>query len=109
MTKNKEFYIGEILRSIRIIENYIKWKEFNDFSDEIQLFDACCMRLQHIWECWIKLWEMMKDQNNWIPFEKMRGFRNRITHDYAWIDDLLVWNTIKENLPQLKKQLKNLK
>jgi uncharacterized protein with HEPN domain len=67
------------------------------------------MRLQHIWECWVKLSELAKDEYKKIPFDKMRGFRNRITHDYAWIDDLIVWNTIKNNLPSLKKVLKQIK
>jgi uncharacterized protein with HEPN domain len=48
MIKNKEFYIKEIIDSILIIESYVKDIDFEVFSENLQIFDACCMRLQHI-------------------------------------------------------------
>lgn len=106
MKKNTKFYEDEILKSIEIIEFYVNWMTFADFQNNLEKFDACCMRLQHIWECWIKLGELVWDNYKGIPFAKMRWFRNRITHDYAWIDDLIIWRTIKDNLPILKDLLK---
>ena len=34
--------------------------------------------------------------------------RNRIVHDYENVDLAVLWGTIKESLPQLKKELKEL-
>ena len=52
MKKNKSFYIDEILESISLIESYVHVMSIGDFEDNTQLFDAVCMRLQHIWETW---------------------------------------------------------
>lgn len=38
----------------------------------------------------------------------MRGMRNRMIHNYFDINVDVVWNTIKEDLPQLKQQIDGL-
>lgn len=105
MQKDSHFYEAEILNSIEKIIQYIGILDFDEFIADEKTFDACCMQLQHIWECGIKLSKLVsKDYKN-IPFTKMSGFRNQISHDYAGIDDRLVWGTIQVSLPELKKLL----
>ncbi len=76
-----------------------------DFSNDEKTFDACCMMLQNIWECWIKLSHITFWKYKKLPLEKISWFRNRISHDYMWIDDEIVWWIIKYSLPELKKLL----
>jgi uncharacterized protein with HEPN domain len=57
------------------------------------------MVLQQIWEITWKLDESIFSD---LPISEMRGMRNRITHNYLWIDDSIVWDTIKESIPELK-------
>lgn len=107
MKKDIKFYENEILNSIFKIERYIKNMSLWDFYDDEKTYDACCMQLQHIWECGIKLLNLTsKDYKN-IPFKKMSAFRNRISHDYIWLDEKIIWITIKESLPELKKIFEN--
>lgn len=35
----------------------------------------------------------------------MRGMRNRVIHDYFDVDVKVVWGTVKQDLPALKKQI----
>jgi uncharacterized protein with HEPN domain len=35
-------------------------------------------------------------------------FRNRIIHGYDSVDDLIVWRTIQDHLPGLKKEVESL-
>ena len=52
--------------------------------------------------------ETFKDHFPEIDWHRIRGFRNRIIHDYFGIDYSIVW-TIKENfLPRMILQLKQL-
>lgn len=105
MQKDPRFYEEEILDSIEKIIEYIGEIDFEAFVLDEKTFDACCMKLQHIWECGIKLSKIVsKDYKN-IPFTKMSGFRNQISHDYAGIDDRVIWDTIRLSLPELKKAL----
>lgn len=36
-----------------------------------------------------------------LPFEKIRGMRNLVAHDYARVDFELVWRVASENVPVL--------
>jgi uncharacterized protein with HEPN domain len=38
----------------------------------------------------------------------MRGMRNKMIHDYFDVNVNVVWNTIREDLPQLKQQIDGL-
>lgn len=102
MEKSIKLYESEILNSISKIEKYIWGMNFWDFCDDEKTFDACCMQLQHIWECWIKLMHITSENYKNIPFTDMRWFRNKISHDYSWIDESIIWKTIKSSLPELK-------
>lgn len=105
MIKDPFFYEAEILEAIEKIWQYIDGMDFEKFRADEKTFDACCMKLQHIGECGIKLEKIVPKGYKGIPFLQMAGFRNQISHDYAGIDDEIVWNTIQTSLPQLKSLL----
>jgi len=88
------------------IEKYTLWISFNDFITDEQKFDAVCMVLLQIWEMWLKLEEWISLKN--INIDEMRWFRNRITHDYMWLNDEVIWDTIKISLPRLKSTIDNI-
>lgn len=43
-----------------------------------------------------------------IPWNSIKGMRNRIVHDYENVDLSVLWGTIKESLPDLKDKLKDI-
>lgn len=104
-TEDMLYYEEEILYSIDKIIEYIMWYNLPDFIDDEKTFDACCMKLQHIGECGIKLQSIVGSNYKNIPFDLMSGFRNRVSHDYAGIDNAIVWKIIKVSIPELKKAL----
>ena len=40
-----------------------------------------------------------------IPWNSIKGMRNRIVHNYENVDLSVLWGTIKESLPELKIKL----
>jgi uncharacterized protein with HEPN domain len=43
-----------------------------------------------------------------LPWNQMRGMRNRMIHHYFDVNVDLLWSTVKEDLPRLKQQIDSL-
>ena len=49
-----------------------------------------------------------KDKIKTIPWKQIYGLRNRIVHGYEGVNFSIVWDTIKEDLPKLRDEIKNI-
>ena len=47
----------------------------------------------------------VQEQYEDVPWDMMKGIRNILAHEYFGIDLEIVWKTVKEDLPILKKRL----
>jgi uncharacterized protein with HEPN domain len=43
-----------------------------------------------------------------LPWIEMRGMRNKMIHNYFDVDIDIVWGTVKQDLPALKKQIEHI-
>ncbi len=43
-----------------------------------------------------------------LPWIEMRGMRNNMIHTYLDVDIEVVWSTVKQDLPVLKKQIEHI-
>ena len=43
-----------------------------------------------------------------LPWAQMRGIRNKVVHDYFNVAWDVVWDTVKQDLPPLLKQIRSL-
>ena len=43
-----------------------------------------------------------------LPWDQMRAMRNKIIHDYFEVDYVIVWRTVKQDLPALARQIREL-
>ena len=50
----------------------------------------------------------LKEKNKHIPWKRIKGFRNIVAHDYFGVDAEEVWQIIKNNLPELEGQIKEI-
>lgn len=78
---------------------------FEQFLSDGKTIDAVIRNFEIIGEAANRLSEEFKENYPEIDWHRIRGFRNRIVHDYAGIDYSIVWE-IKENfLPGLLTKL----
>jgi len=106
--KDPKTYLGHIVESCEIIEEYLRDISINDFFKNRQLQDSVIRRLEIIGEAAKYISEDFKKLHQEIPWRKMTGLRDVLIHEYFGIDNNLVWGTIKDNLPRVKEQLKKL-
>lgn len=68
--------------------------------------EACVFNLMQIGElAKTSLSDEAKAQITSIPWKQLYGMRNRIVHGYSGVDMRIVWDTINDDLPALKKEI----
>ena len=103
--RNPQLLLEDIAESIRKILSYTESYTYQQFIGDSRTVDAVVRNFEIIGEAANKLPEDFKDANPSIDWHKIRGFRNRIVHDYFGIDYGIVW-TIKETI--LEKLLEDI-
>ena len=87
------------------IISYCDGKDYEAFSNDTMLVEACVFNLSQIGELVRHLDDDFMNQHSYIPWAQMRGLRNRIIHDYEGVNLVLVWDIIKYDIPDLREEL----
>lgn len=106
--RSPRLLLEDILHSVDKINEYTNQMSFDEFLSDSKTSDAVIRNFEIIGEVANRLSEEIKDEYLSVDWHRIRGFRNRIVHDYMGIDFQMVWH-IKENfLPQLKNQIQSI-
>jgi len=106
--KDDSVYIKHIIESIEKIERFILDLDFDEFREDDLVLSATVRELEVIGEASNKLSPEFKNIHNNIPWENIVSMRNRLIHEYFGVDEKIVWDTCKEDLPFLKNSLAKL-
>ena len=63
--------------------------------------DSVMFRLIQIAENSDKLTDAFKEQYKTIPWRAVKGLRNRIVHEYGNVDLSVVYDTVRNDIPEL--------
>jgi uncharacterized protein with HEPN domain len=106
--RDSRLLLDDILLSIDKITEYTHDLSFDEFLNDSKNLDAVIRNFEIIGEAANRLPDEIKDEYPLVDWHRIRGFRNRIVHDYMGIDFQMVW-LIKENfLPVLKDQIQSI-
>jgi uncharacterized protein with HEPN domain len=87
MSKRRpSFFIKDILTCISRIESYTSDLTFEDFSKNFMAVEACLYNIQVIGEAVSNLPESLRENESQIPWNLMKGMRNRLIHEYFGTD-----------------------
>ncbi len=95
-------YIQDILDSIQDIENFIQDMSFADFKDDRKTINAVVRSIEIIGEASKKIPKNLRDSRPEIPWKKMTGMRDKLTHAYFGIDLEIIWKVASEEIKQIK-------
>jgi uncharacterized protein with HEPN domain len=107
--RDPHLLIEDIIDSGNKILEYTKNLTYDEFVMDNKTIDAVVRNFEIIGEAANRLPEDFKDVHPEIDWYRIRGFRNRIVHDYFGIDYSIVWEITKSYLPQLMSSLLSLK
>lgn len=99
MVKDNRVYLQQIEEAIGKVEKYLEKVSLEKFLLEEIIQDAAIRKLEVIGEAVNRL----PDKKIFREAIKMR---NKLIHDYDDINLEVVWQTIKKDLPEMKKQVK---
>jgi len=101
-------YLEDMLQSMNRIEEYLGNLEFNKFKQNNLIVDAIIRNFEIIGEASKKTPVEVREKHPEIPWKKMYGLRNLIAHEYFGIDYQMIWEIVKNNLPQNRTDLQKL-
>lgn len=93
--------LDDMLQSAQKIKRYTKDLDYDSFVMDDKTIDAVVRNFEIIGEAANRIDPDFTDSNPEIEWKRIRGFRNRIVHDYFGIDYEIVWNIIESYLDEL--------
>jgi uncharacterized protein with HEPN domain len=99
--RTPELLLGDILESSEKILEYTKDISFEEFCKDNKTIDAVIRNFEIIGEATYLLPDEIKDKSSEIDWHRIRGFRNRIVHDYFGVDLQIIWKITFDQIPIL--------
>ncbi len=106
--RSPQLLIDDIMNSAHKIRAYTAGMTFEQFESDEKTVDAVARNFEIIGEAANRLPAEFRSQYPGIDWERIRGFRNRIIHDYFGIDLSIVWTIVESYLPGLEAELSEL-
>lgn len=95
----------DMKESAEKILKYTQGITYDDFLKDDKTIDAVVRNFEIIGEASNRIDDDFKFDNPKIEWKKLRGFRNRIVHEYFGIDYEIVWSILQHDLDELIFQL----
>ena len=99
--RTPKLLLEDIIESAEKILQYTKGISFEEFSKDNKTVDAVIRNFEIIGEASNLLPDEIKEKYSEIDWHRIRGFRNRIVHDYFGVDLQIIWKIIFDQIPGL--------
>ena len=106
--RNDSLLLQDMIDAAEKIYLYTDGFSFEKFCADGKTCDAVIRNFEIIGEAANRVSENLKEQFPHIEWHKIRGFRNRIVHDYIDIDYEIVWQIKETYLNELLTQLRKI-
>ena len=105
---NNAVRLRHILEAVAKIETYLQGYTRQTFQTDEKTQDAVVRQMEIIGEAATNLTRDLRSANPQVAWQFATAMRNRLIHGYFDVDAEIVWDTIQNDLPILKKQIKEI-
>ena len=102
MKRDDTVYLRHIIDAVEQIEHYTRGMSESEFLIHSMAHDAVVRQIEIIGEAARNISNDFQKSHPALPWAKMTGIRNKITHEYFNVNLAVVWDTVQEDLPPLK-------
>ena len=107
MSRDSRVYLNDIIESINQIKIYMKKTSFEKFCKDRKTIDAVIRNLEIIGEAVKFIPQNIKARYEY-DWRGVVGLRDILIHGYFGINLKLVWDIIKNELPEFENQIKEI-
>ena len=100
--RDHRLYLRDIFAAMVAIQEFIAGMDFETFASDDKTASAVVRKLEIIGEATKNVPEEIRREYPQVPWRQMAGMRDRLIHSYFEVDYLLVWETVKSQIPLLQ-------
>ncbi len=106
--REERLYLSDIDDAISAIISYTRDMTFEDFAKDRKTREAVILNFVILGEAVKKLPPAVTEQYPDIPWKEFAGMRDKMVHGYFSISTMILWETIRNDLPPLALAVRNL-
>ena len=108
MPREYKLYIEDITESIKNIEDYTKSVTHDSFVKNKLIIDGVVRNLEIIGEATKEIPSDVRKKHPEMDWKKIIGLRDVIAHRYFGVDSEIIWDIVKNKIPELKSSIINI-
>lgn len=102
-------YVEDIVEATRKIDRYTADLDYCAFVDDELTVDAVLRNFEVIGEAAKNVPEDVRDEYDEVPWSEMAGMRDKLIHGYSTVEVSIIWRTVEEEIPGLKRQMESIR
>ena len=91
--------LDTIIRGIHKCSEYSDFDSVQDFEKNEMAFDASVRQVEVIGEAVKRLSKSVQEKHPEIQWSELARMRDRLIHQYDKIDSMILWDTVRKELP----------
>lgn len=106
--KNDQYFVEKIKTDLEFVIEHTVGKTRDEIEADELLIDSIMFRIIQVSENSGKLTEQFKEAHRDVPWLAIKGMRNKIVHDYGYVDLTVVYDTVIHGIPEMYDKLKDI-